>query len=307
MTDFKSCFRGRVRDVGLFPVKTPLSVFLLLAAAVISPAEVADFVLLESPQSFTLYNEFEQPITASEKAGFLPFSPMQIIRHDARLGDQITQAMQCTYRQKTYYLIKDEQGAVIGDKGRLQLLKGCTLAGDTMEIMKNGASAFFEKSPLSPSSRTTLSKGTRLIVLFRYKNSHYSLQTTPVERFGWVMAGPRDAWKRVKQTAPPDAAVTEDLCARLSERVKAANARYKVFFDRFNASTGRQKSVPEWSEIKNGMECSWSLSEPFGHTGELDASTAYLVEDLRDILIGKPFSVRYENGRIALSPKAGTP
>jgi hypothetical protein len=278
-------------------------IFVLLAPAA-GAAEIADVVLVESPRSFTLYNHFEQPISSSEKAGFLPFSPLQIIQQDVRLGDQITRAMQCLYRQKTFYLLKDETGSIIGDQSHLQLLKGCALIGDTVEIIQGGAVTLYEKSLRSPSSRLALPKGTRLIVLFRYRNAYYSLQIAPVERFGWVPAASREVWKRVRQAVSIDTSITENLHNRLNERIESANRMYKTFFDRFNAGTGQQKSIPRWSETTSRAEASWVLSEPYGHTGELDESTASLVEELRDILIGKPYTLRSEKGRITLIPKA---
>jgi hypothetical protein len=269
-------------------------------------AETSDFAILESPRSFSMYNQFEQPITAGELAGFLPYSPLQIIRSDTRLGDQITRAMQCQYCQKTFFLLKDEKGGILGDKNQLKLLKGCVLAGDTVEIVKGGSASFSEKLPSSTAARSMLPKGTRLAVLFKYQNAYFVRLAPPAERFGWLPAPSREAWKRVKQTAQAaDTAANDDLRGRLGARVEAANAQYKNFFDRFNAATGQQKSVPRWSEtgVKTGAY-SWILSEPYCRTGELDESTALLVGDLRDILIGKPFSVIHEKGRIIVGPKA---
>jgi len=102
-------------------------------------------VILESPQSFSICNQFEQPLSASDKAGVLPFSPFQIIKPDILLGDGITRAMECLYSQKTYYLLKDERGGIIGDKGQMKLFKACVLVGDTVEIIKGNTVAFSEK------------------------------------------------------------------------------------------------------------------------------------------------------------------
>ena len=268
-------------------------------------ANATDMVILESPQSFSICNQFEQPLSASDKAGVLPFSPFQIIKPDILLGDGITRAMECLYSQKTYYLLKDERGGIIGDKGQMKLFKACVLVGDTVEIIKGNTVAFSEKSPTFPAtSGTALPKGGRLIVLFKHGNAYYSLQTAPIERFGWIAASSRDSWKHVKQAAPIiDTSITEALRTQIAARIESANALYKTFFDRFNGGGGRQKSVPQWSETRGRTEYFWILSEPYGHTGELDESAAYLVKDLQDILIGKPYSVRCEKGRIIISPK----
>jgi hypothetical protein len=281
-------------------MKPPLFFFFLISLIVPFHAVASDFALLDSPQSFTIFNQFEQPLVESEKKGLLPFCPLQILQTDARLGDQITRAMQCSYDQKTYYLLKDGQGAIIGNKGQLHVLKGCALVGDTVEIVKEGVVAIFGKSLVSSVSRLALPIGTRLVVLFRYGNAYYSLQTSPARRYGWVGASSRDSWKRVKQAAPIiDVSITEALSAQLRQRIASANGSYQTFFERFNSSVGQRKSVPKWSE-EGTTPLSWSLSEPYGHTGELDASTEYIIKDLREILIGKSFSVRCEKGRIVI-------
>jgi hypothetical protein len=278
----------------------------LLIGIIAFSVNAADMAILESPQSFSIYSQFEQPLSASDKAGFSPYAPLQIIKTDALLGDGITRAMECLYQQKTYYLLKDERGGIIGDKGRMKLLKGCALIGDTVEIVKGNAVAFSEKSfTFSAKSGTSIPKGGRLIVLFKYGNAFYSLQTAPMERFGWIAASSSDAWKHIKQAAAViDSSITEALHAQIAAHIASANALYKTFFDRFNGNVGSQKSVPMWSEMRGRAEYVWILSEPYGHTGELDESAEYLIKDLQDILIGKPYSVRYEKGRIIISSKA---
>jgi hypothetical protein len=268
-------------------------------------ASGADFVILETPQSFTLYNQFEQPLVKSEAAGLLPYSPFQIINVDARLGDGITQAMQCSFGQKTFYFLKDGQGAVIGDREHLQIVKGCTIMSDTVEITRGGAIAF-SRHAMTPGVSSLLQKGAVLVVQFRFKNFYYALLAGPRPQFGWVSVSARDAWKRVAEApaSSADTAMTPQTMGRILERIESANAQYKVFFDRFNLITGLRKSPPRWQRAGLSGRLAWDLSGPYNHTGELDESTSYLVEDLRDILIGKPFSVGYEKDEITIMPKA---
>jgi hypothetical protein len=261
----------------------------------------SDIALLESPQSFTIFNEFEQPLSEPEKSGLPPFCPFTVVQADMRLGDQITRAMQCRYRQKNYYLLKDEKGALIGDKTKLHLLKGCAATEDTVEIVKGGVIAITGKSPLSAVSRFTLSKGARIITVFRYASSYYARQTATDEGYCWVPASARDSWKRIKQAvATIDTSINEALAAQLARRIAAANDSYRKFFDRLSAAAGQGKTVPKWTEEAGGAGRSWRLSEPYSHTGELDASTGYIIKGMQEILIGKPFLVRYEKGLISV-------
>lgn len=288
-------------------MKKPFAYLVTLCLFAPCFAGMADIVLLESVQPFELYNQFEQPLSVSEKSAILPFSPFQVIRPDVRLGDQVTRALQCQFRHQTYFLLKDEKGVVIGTNGRMRILKSCALVEDTVEIVKGGV-AFTAKSPMPGASRESLPKGARLIILFKYGNAYYSLQTAPAERYGWVQVSAHDAWKHVKITVSRDSAVVDLVFSRIAQRIETANSQYKMFFDRIGAGVGSQKSVPHWSKSNNTAEWTWTLSEPYGHTGELDASTAELLNEVRDLLIGKPFVVSYDKGRITLSPKpAGAP
>jgi len=259
----------------------------------------ADFVIIESPRSLSIYDQFEQPLSKTEGAGLLPYSPLQIMSADVRLGDQITRAMQCSYGQKTYYLLKDEQGTMLGDKDRIQIVKGCSVIGDTVEVSRKGAVSF-APSVSALGSAKSLPEGTILVLAFRSKNSYYALQTGHAPRFGWIPASSRDAWKPLKRAASADTSITTQTTMQLSERIEWANAHYKRLFDAFNRGTNMQKSIPRWQ--KTG-DLTWSLGEPYGRTGELDESAKCLIEDLGDILIGKQFSVRYEKGIINISPK----
>jgi hypothetical protein len=264
-------------------------------------ALTADFIIVESPQSVTLYNQFEQPLSKQEIAEFLPYSPLRVIRTDGRLGDQITRAMQCSIGQKTYYLLLDDQGVILGDKNRIHVLKGCTLLDDTVSVSRPEA-VTFSHFAVNAESAEKLSKGTELIVLFRWKNSFYALQTGLLPRFGWIPVSGREAWKRVSQSVALDTAMTDQTLDQLAQRIEWANKQYAIFFGKFSQSTGNLKTAPQWQRAAGRL--TWRLSPPYGNTGELDASTKLLVEDLRDMLIGKPFSVNFNKGELSIAAKA---
>jgi hypothetical protein len=284
----------------------------LMAAAMTSMGcaaiDFVDIIVLQSPLALTLYNQFAQPLTEQEKSGMLPGVPMQVIRHNATLGDQITRVVQCMYRQQTFFILKDEKGTIIGDKSNYRLLKFCRLLGDTVEITTNETVAFSEKEIPARPSENMLKRGDLLILQFRFKSGVYVLQTAPIERFGWISMFGGDCWKHVKKSVVKEPSMTGDLHDRLSRKIESANTLYKTFFEQFNRSTGAQKSIPRWSETKSGPDLQWSLSPPYDQTGELDESNKLLVEGLSDIVFNKPVSVRYDKGRITVTQKAvGTP
>jgi hypothetical protein len=208
--------------------------------------------------------------------------------------------MQCAFGQKTYYLIRDDRGAVLGGAAGFQIVKGCAVMDDTVEITRNNAVAF-SKNP-APGPAPFIAKGNTLVVLFRHKNYCYALQTGPSPAFGWIPASSRDSWKHLQQTTALDTSLTARTSDLISERIDKANAHYKLFFNAFNHSSNMQKSIPHW---ERAAALTWNLSAPYSRTDELGESTKYLIEDLSDILIGKQFVVRFENGAITVIP--GTP
>jgi len=275
--------------------------FIIFSVYAGASGSTADFIIVESPQSVTLYNQFEQPLSKQEIADFLPYSPLRILRIDNRLGDQITRAMQCAIGQKTYYILLDEKGAVPGDKNHYHIIKGCTLLEDTV-IVSRGETVVFSHREQYDATPQKLAKGTELVLLFRGNGSYYALQTGLLPRYGWIPAGAREAWKRVRQTIAADTIMPSIAEEQIVHRMESANASYADFFNRFNRSAGKVKTPPQWKRADGRL--AWSLSAPYGRTGELDESAKYLLEDLRDILIGKPFSVSFEKGDLSINAKA---
>ena len=270
----------------------------------VASATSADFIVLLSPQALTIYNQYEQPLSATEKSQLSPCVPMRIMLTDVTLGDQITRAMQCNFEQKTVYVLKNEQGEIINGKGNVQILKACGLIEDTVEIVKDGAVLFSQQYPIASSSGR-LKKGEILTVLFRSGNTFAVRldRDRPAMRYGWWPSNSPGAWRPIVTKSVVDTALSPLVRDELNARIERANNLYKKFFDEFNRATGMQKSVPVWRPATNGAGLRWTLNAPYDHTGELNESTGRLVEEMRDVLIGKPFSAVYENGELTVKPK----
>ena len=272
-------------------------------------AKTADFIVLLSPKALTIYNQYEQPLSAAEKSQLSPCVPMQIMQADVTLGDQITRAMQCNFELKTMYVIKDEQGEIINGKGNVQILKACTLIGDTVEIVKDGAVLFSQQFPIASSSGR-LKKGETLAVLFRSGNTYavrFDRDQPASARYGWCPAISQVAWRKSRTISVVDTTLAPLVRDELNARIGRANDLYIKFFNEFNRATGMQKSIPAWKPATNGPGLRWALNAPYNHTGELNESTERLVEEMRDVLIGKPFSVVYENGELKVTPNGNHP
>jgi len=265
-------------------------------------AETADFILLKSPRALTIFNQYEQPLTGDEKAQLSIGAPMQIMKANVRLGDQITRAMQCSFEQKTYFLLKNENNELPGVLGNVQILKNCAILDDTVEIIEDGA-RFSSEFP-SRIFNVPLKKGAVVVLMFRFNNV-YALRTTgPGARYGWLPVSTQGAWrKKASAQISVDTALSSSIREELLGRIEAANESYKKFFDAFNRKTNFQKIVPEWKQLTTGSELHWRLNAPYDHIDELSESTKILVDQLRDILIGKPFTAMYEDGELKITSR----
>lgn len=273
-----------------------------------------DFLILGSPQVYTIYNQFEQPLSPGERSAFLPFSPLQIVKENDQLGDQITRALRFVYQQQTFFIPKDEKGALVGDASSRyrQLFTGCEPLGDTAEVIKENAIRISERYPSAEASRSP-AKGTLLIRVFRYKDFWYVYVPGLRPYYGWCSSSAQSACRfhvAEHRTAEHRNAVQQEENAlssmvreQLNARMEAANAIYKKYFEHFNRATGQEKSVPLWRSVSDGRNLRWELSGAYQRNGQLEESTRRLVEELENILLGRPYSVSCKSGVIAILPK----
>jgi hypothetical protein len=247
-------------------------------------------------------------LSAADKASLPAFTPLQVVKSDETLGDQISRAMRVSFQQKTYFLLKDGQGKLIssGSQGYSRLLKGCTVLNDSVEVIREAGIRLEMPSSSSPAD-ITVRRGETITVLFQ-SNDRYYVQTSGLRpRHGWCALASRSAWRKSEETRILPAAhatLTPELKARLIECIASANRAYQTYFERFNQTTGQQKTAPVWRQASaSGNELRWSLSSPYNRSDELNASTRYLVQNLQDLLIGKPFTVTQADGDITVTAK----
>jgi hypothetical protein len=278
---------------------------IMLAASAASAAVTADFIVLASPDHFSIYNAYQQPLSEAERALMPAFSPLQIIRLNDTLGDGITPAARCRFGSSTLYLLTDGRRGFIGDdkSSYHQILKGCILLGDTVET--SAPVRLYERYP-GEGRQWNVERGTVLEPLFQYKEYLCLITKGARSRFGWCARSSQSSWHRVTPTpaAAAPSVPSEAIAALLSERIAFVNATYQTFFDHFNQATGQQRTVPAWQPVAAGsVVMTWRLNAPYGATHELDESTQYLVKDLENVLIGKPFRVSFQQSTITVVPE----
>jgi hypothetical protein len=280
-------------------MKILCGLLLLLLCGFPRPARAgprADFLILENPQTGRILNRYEQPLTRAEAALFLPNTPLEILNADDSLGDRLTPALRFRLGGEEYYLLKDTV--------EVRKLAGCTPLDDTLLALKSGAIRFYEKYPAG-GKRRTLEKGERLARVFQTRRATCLLLLGPEPAYGFSALTPGPAWE-ILQAAPAEQEtnLSGQLRARLTARIEAANASYRAFFSYFNDLTKQARPVPVWRTGAQDPVLTFTLARlPGNDPVALLESTVRLVQDLENILIGKPFAVSYGEGRITIGPR----
>jgi hypothetical protein len=272
-----------------------------LSVAHTARAEQADYLLLYSVSSYTLLNKYEQPATAEERGAFLAGAPMRIEENKTTLGDGLTPALRGYYRGTTWYLQRDENGKLLGDRSAFrQVLNGCTEVGDTMEVSRGGAILFSTRP--DGSGGQYLAKGERIYRVFRHGGRSYSLRMGSSPAYGWC-SGTGLTPVTNKASFGQERAMDDDLRRQIGTRIDEVNALYAAVFKHLGALSGNSKSAPSWVRAPDQKANRWTLNAPYNRTGELDNSTQVLVRDLRSMLVGRALDVHYENGTLSIEPR----
>ena len=284
-------------------LKTTCIFFLLISVSIAQTR--ADYIIIADPLAYTIYNQYQQPLSASEKAEFVPYSPLQVIDKNVTLGDQITRALKFEFGQKIYFLLMDEDGKFTGEKPKLGRLsvKNSVVAGDTVEATAGGLNFS------TGSGRTAgIPKGTRLYRVFRSDVRYYIAVIQDRVTYGWSSLEPRSAWRKcsksvVSETAAIDTVLSETVKERIKERLASANESYKSLFSHFNFLTGDEKAVPRWRCESSGSRMRCALTGPYSNSDQLSESTRFLAQDMENLMIGTDFGVYCRNGEIVIEKR----
>lgn len=263
---------------------------------------VADFLIIEDPSVYSFLDEFEQPISESEKRAYIPYSPFQIVSSGEQLGDQITNAARLIFNGKTCFILTDEKFRRTRKKATWEkIITKCQIINDTATCKR--PITLSVKEPGSP-KKITIQKGAQLKRLFKSNGSWYCSAISSHGEFGWCQGGAESfdiaAKKVVSQEQP--FSLTE-ISDRIKSRIDNANAQYDTFFTYFNKKTAQSRSIPSWSMQIDGNSIRCILRGPSLIDNYLEKSTHYIISDIEHILLGKPFQTSYNNGEIIIRPR----
>ena len=282
------------------------SILVVVATAAYAQA-AADYCILSEPGNYTIFNEYEQPLSTAEKDAFLSFSPLLVTDPNVTLGDQITRALKFEFQRHNYYLLKGDNGTFVGEKAKngRRLYKDCQRVDDTVEILGRGVT-------LSGGSggAVSLEKGTRLNRIFESGGRFYALALGGGSGYGWCSLEQKGAWRKTAaalrvENDEADSALPASLKARILDKVTAANEAYKAYFAHFNTLTKDAKSAPVWRCEGGGSRFRCVLSGPAASGDQLSESTQSLVLEMENVLLGTAFAVRYGNGEMVIERRPG--
>ena len=283
----------------MLKITKPFTFLFLLSASVsqISGADRADFLILSNPHEFSILNHFEQTVADKDKKQFfIPYAPLQIIDRNATLGDQITEALRFNYRGSTWHIQKNDKGNLVGPAKTYQkTFSNCEIINDTAGLSKQ--IRLYEKHPSSGNSFTINSSGS-VERVFKFKGSYYLHSLEAQGKYGWY-SGPSTVFE-LKKKVQKDTQAQNDIVYRIESRLKAVNETYRDFFNHFNEITKQQKSIPEWNIEKDKSVIRCTLGGSVEIIDQLEKSTQYVVQEIKQILLGKPFTVDYHNGEITI-------
>lgn len=281
----------------------PLILFLILPF-IISAKQRADFMVVEAPLVFTIYDKYERLLKESNKKRFIPYSPFQIINKNEILGDEITQTLKFKFEGSNYYVLKDDNGKLTSTTSTYKKeFRNCAIINDTIHIVKDKSFLIYEKYP-SLGKRTYLKKGDIVLRVFKY-NGHYCLLNIGSNRiYGWNTLRSGTSWQLIKKEISKNKhTISQNIQEQITNKIKSINDSYTKYFNYFNNRTNSQKSIPEWKYETKGNIITITLSGAGSYAMQLNESSQYLVSDLENILLGISFSVEYETVIITISPK----
>ncbi len=281
----------------LYPI-----LFCLMLPAVLSGTEKkGDFLIVSNPSKLSIFNQFEQILTETDLKNFPPYPPFLIVNRKETLGDQITEAIRCRYQGQTCFLLLDEKGNLKGLSSQQyhNIFKNCLIINDT--VLLNQSTNAYQKYP-SGGSITKCSAGQSVARIFRYSNSYYVF--IPDKKvYGWINSGPSVFKTASKNIAESKAFSINDIYEIVENRLKAVNETYNQYFEFFNDLTHQDKSIPQWKLHNDGKRLKCTLSSSAQISEQLQNSTRYVLQDIEQILLGKPFSIQYNSGEITISPR----
>lgn len=275
--------------------------FLLLLMQSSKAGERAEYLIISDPHKISIFNKFEQSLTENEIKSLYSNTPFQILNSRETLGDQITEALRCSYQGETYFLLLDNKGRLKNSSASLyqKTFQKCLPINDSVQLKQS--INVYERYP-SSGAMVKCKPNQYVTRIFQFSTSFYIF--IPEKKFyGWVNNS-QGIFNTIKKATPQSTAIkVSDITDIVQARLGAVNQYYRQYFEYFNTITQQNKTIPMWKMEIDGNRVHCVLSSSAHITDQLQQSTRYVVQDIEQMLLGKPFTVQYTTKEIIINPR----
>jgi hypothetical protein len=305
----RPCLKGfRVRGPW---VGVPMVLWLLLPCIVTlqagraeNPPRQADFLIVERAGALRVYDHYQQPVRDPGLHGMLPFTPFRITAWQSVMGDGLTSSSVVELHGRRYFLLRDpETRLLVGEHGA-----GYTLTVRAAEILDDTLLVTAPRGVelLAPrgSAAIRLTRGDRLIRLFRWQGRTFGFTDRAGGSFGWISlpaGAARTHTSTIQETAGTGASPPAGIASRIRATVDELNSTLRRLHAFLDGETGIRREPPQWSVEREGglFLCVLHSDLP---AAAYAGSSAQLAKRIEGRLLGTGYSVHHQPGRIEIQP-----
>jgi hypothetical protein len=247
--------------------------------------EKSDFWIIEAPSALVIYNQYEQRLSAEEKAALGSFSAWRILDFNHLLSDFYTHTIKTEQSGLIYFFQISDTGELVNhaQAGKIQKIANATVLGDTVQILKN-------KNLIlnSGNSDFALSEGSLLQRLFTHRGKTFARYLNG-QVYGWVSGNQVAGWK-IYHGSEKNKAVENRIFEQVDIIFNSYNSRLKKLFVYFNNKNQSQYDYPQWVGQKNPSLLIYRF-QPVQYSGKFDKSRSFLIQELHDLLYGSEYVI----------------
>ena len=187
------------------------------------------------------------------------------------------------------------------DAGYTLTVRGAEILDDTLLVT---APRGVELLAPGGSAAIRLTRGDRLIRLFRWQGKTYGYTDGAGGSFGWVSlpAGAARAYtSAIPETAGTGASPPVEIVSRIRATVDELNSTLRRLYTFLDAESGIRREPPQWSVEREGGSLFCLLHSELPVTTYAESS-AQLAKRIEGQLLGTGYSVHHQPGRIEIQP-----
>jgi len=264
----------------------------------------ADFFIVERAGALRIYDHYQQPVRDHGLHGILPFTPFRITAWQSMMGDGLTSSSTVELNGRRFYLLRDpETRLLVGEHGAGYTLtvRGAEILDDTLLIT---APRGVELIAPGRGAAIRLTRGDRLIRLFRWQGKTYGSTDRDGGSFGWISlpaGAARTHTSTIPESAGAGASPPAEILSRIRATVDELNSTLRRLYSFLDAESGIRREPPRWSVEHEGRSlfCLLRSELPAATYAE---SSAQLAKRIEGRLLGTGYSVHHQPGRIEIQP-----